>query len=116
MTETITLTNGTTVEPGCYIDGHWGQYGPSRVLSVADDILGTHYFDECIAALDDEIRAEMAESRSMSDEIPGCETVIWVAEEAEQALNDATPDSWAWGWHDGEFFLWSDEQWEEMSY
>jgi hypothetical protein len=38
------------------------------------------------------------------------------AEDAEQWLNDfAAPDGYSFGWHEGEFFLWSDEQWEESS-
>jgi hypothetical protein len=40
-----------------------------------------------------------------TDEMPGSEHMSWFAEEAETALNDATPDGFVWHWHDGEFFL-----------
>lgn len=100
--------NGHTVETGCYVDGHWGQYGPSRVLSIADDLLGTNY---CLAAL-----AEGAETGIMTDELSADDAVLDLADEAEAALNNATDDGHAWGWYDGEFFLWTVEDWEEETY
>lgn len=30
------MVNGHAAQPGCYIAGHWGQYGPDRVADVAE--------------------------------------------------------------------------------
>ncbi len=36
MSERIELLNGLGwAELGCWIDGHWGQYGPDRLVSIA---------------------------------------------------------------------------------
>lgn len=103
--------NGTDYTPGCYVDGHWGQYGSSRVLRIADDVLGGNMWQETYDALkaDHSLIGEWATEDdilgTMVDELAACEHVTWAAEEAEEKLNDATPDGWAWGWEDGEFFL-----------
>ena len=26
------------IEPGCYVDGHWGQYAPARVIQIAGEM------------------------------------------------------------------------------
>lgn len=115
-TETMTITvNGETVEPGCYIDGWWGQYGASRVLSIADDFgipspFGRGWYVEAetaalIAALEDgEPRDAVYGIRVPDDELTFCETVGWMADEAESALNAATIGG-VWEWVDGELFL-----------
>lgn len=33
---TIVNVNGIPAETGCYIDGHWGQYGPDRLAEIAE--------------------------------------------------------------------------------
>lgn len=36
-----------------------------------------------------------------------------LAESAEAWLNaNVAPDGWAFGWHDGEFMLWPDSDWQ----
>ena len=101
----------TEADCGCYIDGHWGQYGASRLLAIADGMLGTSYFDDAAAAMtadhdpDDPYSSPLPSDGIMTDELPGCEIVSEYADEAESALNDATPTGLVWHWHDGEFFL-----------
>lgn len=102
---------GTTYDVGCYVDGHWGQYGASRVLRIADDILGTNYWDDTQTAMlahitpDEDYTDEQCGIGGHTGELVGCEHTSWAADEAETALNDATPAGWMWHWHDGEFFL-----------
>jgi hypothetical protein len=91
----------TPADTGCYIDGHWGQYGASRLLRIADDILGADFYEQALRSAPEECQPH----NSCVDEIGGCEEVSWVADDAEAALNDATPDGLVWHWHDGEFFL-----------
>jgi hypothetical protein len=33
--------NGRDLEPGCFINGDRGQYGPARLVEMADELLGT---------------------------------------------------------------------------
>ena len=100
---------------GCVIDGHWGQYGASRLLRECDDVLGTHLWEEARSELEKLRDGETAEDweRSMAedclesigtDELGGCEIVLEFADEAEQLLNAATTGGF-WEWSDGEFFL-----------
>jgi hypothetical protein len=41
-------------------------------------------------------------------------TLVEAASEVEDWLNDnVAPEGYSFGWHEGEFFLWSEKQWEE---
>lgn len=99
---------------GCIIDGHWGQYGASRLLREADDVLGTTFYADTLSEIERAIAdADPADKFGMANETPlgimvdeliGCEITSEAADEAEQALNDATVGG-RWEWSDGEFFL-----------
>jgi hypothetical protein len=87
--------NGRTweLEPGCYIDGHWGQYGNDRLAELAEsyDIPipgeydtreirrkgGDYWFDDYVMAGD------------------------WILDN----LNLVTDEEHVWAWIDGELFL-----------
>lgn len=133
MADVITV-KGKALDPGCYVDGHWGQYGSSRVLRIADDLLGTDYvrqageIRECerchtqtTTPDGDNGHCHVGSSKNppmrtfdshewitpegiATDEFPSGEIVVDLADEAESALNDVTHNG-AWGWHEGEFFL-----------
>lgn len=113
------------VEPsnaGCWIGGGWGWKGSTRLIDIAHG----HGFP-----LDADDRAIIAAYDSGSDEpvtlasgevidadsIGGC--VIdqgSLADTAEQWLNDhIAPEGYSFGWHDGEFFLWSAADWCDAS-
>lgn len=32
------LVNGHAVEPGCWVEGHWGQYGPDHLADRAEEL------------------------------------------------------------------------------
>jgi hypothetical protein len=85
--------NGTIEEPGCYVDGHWGQYGLERFIDIADGILGT----------------ELAAQLPSRDADEYLDHAVDIADEAEQLLNDKT-EGGAWIWHDGEVFLVTNEE------
>ena len=91
--------NGVELDTGCYVAGHWGQYGPSRLLRIADDILGTSFYEEA-----QNIReCRYCGSERMGDDHESM--ISEIADEAEMALNDATPVGHLWHWSDGELFL-----------
>ncbi len=111
----FTLTNGTECETGCVIDGHWGNYGLARMLEITDDILGTAFHAEAATLYANTppiIIVPTSDGFSYKDgPLP---TEPWdgftfeflneIADDAESALNDATPEGFVWHWHDGEFF------------
>ncbi len=136
MSERIELLNGLGwAELGCWIDGHWGQYGPDRLVAIAV----THGWT--FAYADDRFLAEIAQARL--DEIgpagtltsalcenyvqrnqldfehstdPEGEIISMIFEMSDNAaeyLNSICPDGYSFGWHDGEFYLWDDDDWKE---
>jgi len=106
--------NGETAEPGCYIDGHWGQYGPDRLAEICEQ------FDlDVTDDIDPRRWRFLAESDDPDDiayeVIPGLRTKpisqddAWErhtesADTLENMLNDVT-EGGHWSWEDGEFFL-----------
>lgn len=105
MDESITLPD-TTLEPGCYVDGHNGQYGIARVISMADDYGFKGSTDEDARLIQFAIHA--ASNWDWPDDMTDDdhEFMHELADEAETFLNEkVAPESLVFGWHDGEFFL-----------
>ena len=100
----------TASDAGCWIDGHWGQYGGARMVAIAaeygwEDSEAIDLAQRHLAAM------QPSDAPSLSDdeyiELSGA------LDDAEQFLNDyVAPDGYTFGWFDGEFFLWSDEDWQ----
>lgn len=83
----------SSADAGCWVDGHWGWKGSSRVIQIANEFGWKGY----LANLDDDD-----------------ESIYDASDEAEQWMNqNVAPDGYSFGWHDGEWFLWSYEDWEE---
>ena len=81
------------LQRGCWIEGSWGQYGVVRLQEIAEAYGWTG------ERLD-------ADAEFVND----------AADEAEAYMNESVaPEGYSFGWHDGEFFLWSDADWEESS-
>lgn len=140
----VPFTNGDAGEPGCWIDGWWGQYGPDRVIQIAaeqgwepandmDRLVAEYAYArlECIGtgsgaedlALEAlrVARGELPEGR-IDDDWEFMEWLIELSVECEEYLNgiiavDAETGEvpYRFGWYDGEFHLWSREDWEEAS-
>lgn len=86
-TDTI-LVYGDPTPAGCYVDGHWGQYGPDRLAQIADGVLGTTFYDA------------LTDARESDD----WDAFFDVADATLDALNAATVGG-VWAWEDGEVFL-----------
>lgn len=86
-------------DAGCIIAGSLGQYGVVELLSLAVS-------SGC--DIPDVIKyGNMDQNEALEYEWIG-----EVADDAEAWLNEnAAPEGYSFGWHDGEFFLWSNEQW-----
>lgn len=107
--------NRLLAEPGCYVGGQWGQYGPDRMIEVAENF--EMAFDE-----DDDPRywRRAAEAETMEDSAVVRNAVgigshiarpeecwerhYWAADKVEELLNEATTGGY-WEWVDGELFL-----------
>jgi len=107
----MTVTRATAADAGCYCEGWWGQYSAAHMIMRASEF---GYGDQ------DPQAVEMA-GRKL-DEMDGgpgisLDEAEYLSEKAGEAgdwLNaNVTPDGYRFGWCDGEFFLWSDADWEE---
>ena len=91
---------------GCLIAGHRGIYGVSDLITIARG-LGFTVSDE------DTIVIERYTSDTEVAHESDSETVAWLADKAEEFLNEETaPEGWHFGWDDGEFFLRTATDWE----
>lgn len=97
---------------GCYAEGHWGQYAGAHMIERATEF---GYDDAEAVALAGRKLAEMYphNGEPLSDDEH--EALTDATDDAEAWLNaNAAPDGFSFGWHDGEFYLWSNENWENM--
>lgn len=103
---------------GCWIDGHWGHYGPARLIEIAQD------YGFGITDLDEKAMESYRDwdKDDFLDEATGeyYNASEWIlmqgglADEAEDWLNDnvARPGL-SFGWSDGEFFYMDYHWWSE---
>jgi hypothetical protein len=120
---TTSTTRAQPTDAGCWIDGHWGGYGVARMIEIAAAHgFVDHAAEPPFATLDCVSIAQrhLAAMGPSTEEAPSWEEI----ENMEQASDDVeswlnshvAPEGYSFGWHDGEFFLWSDETWAEESY
>lgn len=108
---------------GCWIDGHWGQYGPDRLIDIAIaegwEPEGAEELVTCAQARLGDIGTSrdtferLCEQFEHMTEADVLEAIVELSEEAETYLNTLVPDSHLFGWHDGEFFLQPNQWWDE---
>lgn len=108
-TVTIQRADGTSeaLSPGCWIDGHRGQYGARRVVEIADDLLGTDFGADWPVDDDGSELGSCGATGSPWAGVMGDDTaedIVDRSDRAESALNAATSSGY-WEWCDGEFFL-----------
>ena len=105
----------TEADAGCWIEGHWGQYGPARLCEIAlergwnDDKATELPFAVQHRSTADLVAQKLA-SMGPSDTDPPTadeeEQIIWASEDAETWLNEnVAPEGHYFTWEDGEFFL-----------
>lgn len=82
----------TAADAGCWVDGHWGQFGSSRVIQIAHEF---GWQDYLVVHPDDEFIHDYADKAE------------------EWMNNNVAPDGHSFGWYDGEWFLWPYSTWEE---
>lgn len=98
-------------DAGCWIDGHWGHYTGARLIQIA---VANGWGDTQALAVADRYMDGKPQLDSFGEDLEW--EYLWDAvDEAEVFLNEQiAPDGYSFGWFDGEFFLWSDIQWEDQ--
>ena len=87
------------IENGCYISGAWGQYAMGRLLSIAESFGWQNEYG-------------VNENNQNDFDL---ELLVELAGEAEIWLNEnIAPKGTTFGWFDGEFYLWNNEEWSEV--
>lgn len=94
--------NETELEPGCYIDGHWGQYGPARLLQMA----GEMGWKSDVLPLAEKKLHSMAMGGTEEITEDEDERIDYAVDFAEEWLNDhMAPEGLYWFWYECEFYL-----------
>lgn len=89
------MTKLTSEDAGCWIDGHNGIYASEKLVAIAESF--------------------GYESTLLHDPSNPADSEEWIMESewAEDWLNDfVAPEGYSFGWFDGEFFLWTWEEWD----
>lgn len=80
------------IQTGCYVDGTWGKYAPRRVCEIARDL-------------------GWSGALPISDDT---EDAYYQADVATDWLNEnVANDEHTFGWWGGEFFYFSNTEWQE---
>ena len=105
------MERATEADAGCWVEGHWGQYALARAILKAHD----WGFDQVgdLVNLAERHLDSMGPSDSPGITDDEHEYMSDSADEVEGWLNDnIAPEGYSFGWHDGEFFLWPNSEWE----
>lgn len=102
---------------GCWIDGHWGQWGITRLIEIAKEYGFVTQEDDELALFNyrqgDDGFIYDGQLRSASDWIL---SQGGLGDAAEEWLNKNIADEgFAFGWHESEFFYMDESWWEEQS-
>jgi len=85
------------METGCYIQGSWGQYAMGRLCWFAEQQGWKNEY------------SVNEDSQSNFD----LDLLVELADEAELWLNEnVAPPDHSFGWCDGEFMLWHNNEWQ----
>ena len=107
MTRDTNTTNVEQLQPGTYIDSHWGHYQSVRALEIALDlgwVPNGYTKEEVYARIEaydkNEIPTLMNGKPLEENEADASEHIYWLFEEAEEWINDnAVPDNHWFGHH-----------------
>ena len=101
----------TPADAGCYVDGHWGQYAVAHMVNRAEEF---GYDEQEVIDLADRHIAAIGPSDAPGITDDEHEVLSDAADEVESWLNEhVAPEGYSFGWFEGEFYLWSQETWDE---
>lgn len=97
---------------GCWVDGHWGRYALAHMIDKASD---WGYSDAEVIDIATRHLACVGPSDSPPITDDEWEIMHESADAVEQWMNEnIAPEGYAFGWYEGEFYLWSASDWEEV--
>jgi hypothetical protein len=100
-------TRATPDDVGCWIDGHWGQYGIARMVEIASE---NGYEDDELVSIARRHLNAMAPSDLPEITDDEHEILSDACDEVEAWLNEhVAPADHYFEWSDGEFFLRAEE-------
>ncbi len=122
---------------GCWIDGHWGQYGPDRLIDIGtgygfepqdeQDRMLIEYSSFRLSHIGHRMGDDLDEFEALlrrlmpsvenvlDEEWQVAEMAIELADDVEAWMNEnIAPSGYLFGWYDGEFYLWRLSEWEEL--
>lgn len=116
------VVNGEVWPTGCYIDGWWGQYAGDRLVQIA---VSQGWGEDADPLLARAIRHRLDRADRLHDaDEPDHEVFTLICDWDDQmldscadhlnALIEGDDPMFSFGWHDGEFFLLHQSEWEEM--
>lgn len=105
-------------EAGCWVEGSRGWTATSRVIDIAAEhgMNLTETDKEILAAWESDIANVIIGDNEVVDSHEYVAGQGGLLNETENWLNEnVAPPGYSFGWHDGEFFLWSETDWCEVS-
>jgi len=87
------------VKTGCWVAGHHGQYAIDCAATIADTLLGTNYTRKV----------------SLARQADDWDALVDLTDEVENILNSHTEDRFMWSWWEGEFFLFTLDEADEVA-
>jgi hypothetical protein len=105
------IIRATPADAGCWVDGHWGQYGIAHMVDKAND---WGYADAEVIDIATRHLASIGPSEAPKITDDEHQVLFDASDEVETWLNDhVAPEGFSFGWWEGEFFLNSNAQWAE---
>jgi hypothetical protein len=99
------IAKASPLEIGCWIDGWRGWRASARLVEIARG--------RGMAISDEDWKAVVV-YQSGEGSADDAEVVSELADKAEGWLNEhVAPEGHRFGWQDGEFFLWTDDEWAD---
>lgn len=104
---TLPILKARPEDAGCWIDGHWGVYGTTNVIAIAE-AHGMPIDRNLISP----IKCYERDEYNTHGNCYCAEIIFDASDSAENWLNgNVAPEGFSFGWHDGEFFLWPNDEW-----
>jgi hypothetical protein len=108
------ITKALPADAGCYVDGHWGQYAVAHMVARATEF---GYANAEVIDLADHKLATMYPTNGPELSLDDEEWLSEASDEVENWLNDnVAPEGYSFGWYEGEFYLQSQQWWDEETY
>lgn len=99
-------------DAGCWVDGHWGQYAVARMTQIAGQ--GGYDSQRILDLADRHLASQTTGDTGLTPD--ESEELMDASDSAEQWMNEhLAPEGYLFSWEDGEFWLLSQEEWDQIN-